>query len=177
MVDTLTSTRPRSRDGRRPQRWAVVLAHLVAVVTLPSGRWRLGLVAGFSLGVRADGMPASVHGWEAVSIAGLSVISEAVALLTLGLVQPWGEWVPAWLPVIGGRRVAPFAAIVPASAGAVALALIWAWGFRHFPNVGSLGFANAGWHALMLACYLPLLLWAPLLAAVTYGYYRRRCRD
>jgi len=29
----------------------------------------------------------------------------------------------------------------------------------------------------MLACYAPLLLWGPLLGALTIAYYRRRCRD
>jgi len=37
-------------------------------------------------------------------------------------------------------------------------------------------FAGAGWHVLLVACYLPLLLWAPLLAAATWAYWRRRCR-
>jgi hypothetical protein len=29
---------------------------------------------------------------------------------------------------------------------------------------------------LLIACYLPLLAWAPLLAAVTAAYWRRRTR-
>jgi hypothetical protein len=29
----------------------------------------------------------------------------------------------------------------------------------------------------MIVSYPPLLLWAPLLGAVTVAYYRRRCRD
>jgi hypothetical protein len=161
-----------TRDGRPPQRWAVVAAHLVAVVTLPSGLWRLALVAGLPLGLRVE-----VHGWEAVYIVGLSVVSEALALLTLGLVRPWGERAPAWLPLIGGRRVAPAAAIVPATLGALALAVIWAWAFRDFPHVGEVDFTGTGGHVLLVACYLPLLLWAPLLGAVTYAYYLRRCRD
>jgi hypothetical protein len=176
-----TATAPRRtahpRDGRTPPRWAVVAAHLVPLVTLPSGLWRLALVAGLPLGLRANGAEVSVHGWEAVYIVGLSVVSELLALLTLGLVRPWGERAPSWLPVIGGRRVAPYAAIVPATLGAVALAFIWAWAFRDFPEVGLIEFAGTGSHLLLVACYAPLLLWAPLLGAVTYAYYRRRCRD
>ncbi|MGB3444146.1 MAG: hypothetical protein WBA97_35865 [Actinophytocola sp.] len=165
------------RDGRTPPRWAVVAAHLVALVTLPSGLWRVALVADVPLGLRVDGDTVAVHGWEAVYIVGLSVVCEGLALLTLGLVRPWGERAPSWLPFVGGRRVAPFAAVVPSAVGAVALAVIWAWSFRDFPDVGSLGFTSGAWHVLMVACYLPLLLWAPLLGAVTYAYYRRRCRD
>ena len=177
---THTAVRPlpaRTRDGRTPQRWAVVAAHLVPLVTLPSGLWRLALVAGLPLGLRADGAEVTVHGWEAVYVVGLSVVCEALALLTLGLVRPWGERAPSWLPVIGGRRVAPYAAIVPAALGAVALAIVWAYAFRDLPDVGSIGFSGPAGQILLVACYTPLLLWAPLLGAVTYAYYRRRCRD
>ena len=174
MNHTVTAVHP--RDGRTPPRWAVVAAHLVPFVVLPSGLWRLALVAGLPLGLRADGGTVSVHGWEAVYIVGLSVVSEGVALLTLGLVRPWGERAPAWLPVIGGRRVAPMAAVVPAAVGAVVLAFLWAWAFRNFPDMGDLEFSGAGGRVLLVACYAPLLLWAPLLGAVTYTYYLRRCR-
>jgi hypothetical protein len=160
------------RDGRTPPRWAVVAAHLVPLVTLPSGLWRIALVAGLPLGLRVGA--ADVAG-EAGYIVGLSVVSEALALLTLGLVRPWGERVPRWLP-LGGRRVPPFAAIVPASLGAVALALIWAYAFRDFPDFGFIGFSHPAGQVLLVACYAPVLLWAPLLGAVTWSYYRRRCR-
>ncbi|MCF2434810.1 hypothetical protein LV779_08895 [Streptomyces thinghirensis] len=32
-------------------------------------------------------------------------MSEALALLTLGLVRPWGEVVPRRVPLLGGRPV------------------------------------------------------------------------
>jgi hypothetical protein len=38
----------------------------------------------------------------------------------------------------------------------------------------TLPIAGAGWWALVIACYAPLLLWGPLLLWVTYGYHRRR---
>ena len=43
------------------------------------------------------------------------------AVLTLGLVQRWGEVVPSWVPRLGGRRVPPAAAVVPASFVAIVL--------------------------------------------------------
>ena len=36
-------------------------------------------------------------------------------LLTLGLVQRWGEVFPRWIPFLAGKRVPPALAIVPAS--------------------------------------------------------------
>jgi hypothetical protein len=176
-VVTSSPLRTYPRDGRTPPRWAVVVAHLVPLVVLPSGLWRLALVAGVPLGLRSGGAAVTVHGWEAVYIVGLSVVSEVLALLTVGLVRPWGERAPSWLPLIGARRVAPYAAIVPAALGAVALAAIWTWAFRDFPDLGSLDVLGTGPQALLVACYAPLLLWAPLLGAVTYAYYRRRCGD
>ncbi len=96
------------RDGRPVPRWASVAAHLVAFTTLPSALWRLPLVFGFSMGaLEPSGAPVHVTGWESVYILGLSVVSEAAALLTLGLVKPWGERAPQWFPLIGGRRLRP----------------------------------------------------------------------
>jgi hypothetical protein len=161
------------RDGRPVPRWAAVAAHLVPITTLPSGLWRVPLALGFPMGI----VGVRLHWWEPAYIIGLSLVTEAAALLTLGLVRPWGERVPGWVPLLGDRRVPPLAAVVPASIGAVLLALIWAYAFRDFPEFGGIRFTHDGWKVLMIASYLPLLLWAPLLAAVTVAYYRRRCHD
>jgi hypothetical protein len=42
---------------------------------------------------------------------------------------------------------------------------------------GTIEYTHPGWQVLLVACYTPLLLWAPPLASVTRAYYRRRCRD
>jgi hypothetical protein len=160
-------------DGRPPSRWAVVAAHLVPLTVLPSGLWRIGLALGFSMGMLEDGAPVHVHGWLTVYVLSLSAVSEASALLTLGLVRPWGERVPRWIPGIGGRRVPPRPVVVVAAAGAVSLAAIWGFAFRN-PTLPGIEFSHPAWYAVLVASYAPLLLWAPLLAAVTYDYHRRR---
>ncbi len=38
--------------------------------------------------------------------------------------------VPGWIRFIGGRRVAPYAAIIPATLGGLSLIAIWDYGFR-----------------------------------------------
>jgi len=170
--------RAADRDGRPAPRWAVAAAHLVPLTTLPSALWRLPLVFGFSMGtLEPSGAAVHVTGWESVYVLSLSVITEAAALLTLGLVRPWGERAPEWIPVIGGRRIPPMAVILPAAFGALLLALIWGFAFRDFPGMDELEFSHTGWKVLLVAAYAPLLAWGPLLAAVTYAYYRRRCRD
>jgi hypothetical protein len=166
------------RDGRPVPRWADRAAHLVPLTTLPSALWRLPVAFGFSMGtLEPSGAPVHVTGWESVYVLSLSLVSEGAALLTLGLVRPWGERAPSWFPLIGGRRLRPMAVIVPAALGAVLLALIWGYAFRDFPHMDQLEMSHEGWKALLIAAYAPLLAWAPLLAAVTYAYWRRRCRD
>jgi hypothetical protein len=81
--------------------------------------------------------------------------------------------VPGWIPVIGGRRVPPLAAVLPAVAGSVALTAIFAEAAVDMLCRGGAEFA-AGWGAaLLVACYLPLLLWGPLLFALAVSYHRR----
>jgi hypothetical protein len=165
-----------STTERPVPRWAFVLAHVIPLLTLPSGLWRLGLVFGSSMGlVDAQGNASYLHGFgEHVYVVCLTIVSELVALTALGLVSRWGEVVPRWIPFIGGRRVHPYAAIVPAVLGSLALIAIWTYGFRDVFTGDFIPFANTGWHILMLACYLPLYLWGPALLAVTWAYYRRR---
>ncbi|MET9022628.1 hypothetical protein ABZV93_21870 [Actinopolymorpha sp. NPDC004070] len=176
------------RDGRRPPRWAVRTAHLITVILLPSGLWRVAVALGLSMGIsNAAGVDASlgfVPGWQAVAILGLTALSEGVGLLSLGLVRPWGEVFPRWMPLIGGRRVPPLGATVLAATGAVALTAIWTFATVNFfvltvfgPPGKGFAFVNGWWEALLIACYLPLLLWGPLLFALTWAYYRRRYHD
>jgi hypothetical protein len=169
------------RDGRPAPRWAVRIAHLIPLLTLPSGLWRIALVLGVPLGLRFEGTPVRLQSLgEAVYVVGLSVVAEAVALLSLGLVRPWGEQVPRWLRLVGGRRVPPLFAVTMATTGAVALILIWTFAMVNLlagPGAKNFEFSGDWAQALLLACYLPNLLWGPLLLAVAWAYYRRRCRD
>jgi hypothetical protein len=111
---------------------------------------------------------------EKIYVVFLSLFSEAVALIAFGLVKPWGEVAPRWIPFIGGRRVNPYAAIVPAVLGGLSLIAIWTYGFRDVFSENFIPFSNTGWAALMIACYAPLNLWGPSLLILTWAYYRRR---
>jgi hypothetical protein len=165
-----------SRTERPVPRWAYRLAHLIPFLTLPSGLWRLGLVFGSSMGMLdSNGQAAYLGGaGSKVNVVSLSIFSELVALTALGLVSRWGEVAPRWIPLIGGRRVHPYAAIVPAVLGSLSLIAIWTYGFRDAFTDHFIPFSGTGWKALMLACYMPLNLWGPALLVVTWAYYRRR---
>lgn len=82
-----------------------------------------------------------------------------------------------WLPDIGGKRIPPLAAIVPATLGGLALIALWdplPLALLHIGGVPLVEYSNGWWKALAAVATLPLTLWGPLLLAVTYAYYTRR---
>ncbi|MFD5397492.1 hypothetical protein ACFWJW_25140 [Streptomyces sp. NPDC127097] len=160
----------------RPVRWA---AHAAPLTLLPSGLWRCAIAFGVPSGFDvSDPLHRSnFPGWMSLYLIGLSLVAEGLGLLTLGLVQPWGERVPRWVPVLGGRRIPVPAAVVPASLGAAAVTVItvvssFGWGEEMAASAAPKGVA--AW--VMTAAYLPLLAWGPLLGCVTMAYWRRRRR-
>lgn len=158
-------------------RWARWSAHAAALTAVPSGLWRIAWAAGIPVGVSgALKAEARAPGWGSVYMIGLSLFAEALAFLTLGLVQPWGETWPRWIPLLGGRRIPTAAAVVPAALGAVALTLICGYGSTawYAESTNTDGAPTGAALAVMTAAYAPLLAWGPLLAAVTIHYYRRR---
>jgi hypothetical protein len=169
--------------AQRPPGWGVPgwlrwAAYGAVLAPLPSALWRLGLAAGLPMGFSPDRLAAmDVPGWGSLDVVGLSLVSMGLALLALGLLRPWGEVVPGWIPLLGGRRVPPLAAVLPAglaavllTVGTVAGAAGWS---REFDVAGSPAGA-AAW--LMTAAYAPLLAWGPLLGATTLAYWLRRRR-
>jgi hypothetical protein len=113
-------------------------------------------------------------------LAGAMLASVAVcgAMLTLGLVRPWGEVYPRWIPYLRGRPVRPRTAVVPGSLVAIlvftaGLHAIRAQLLGYYPENSGLGEDNWGTTA-------PGLLWpvwgAALAAAVLSYHLRRRGR-
>ncbi len=86
--------------------------------------------------------------------------------------------------MLRGRRVPPLAAVIPAALGATVLTQLRTWmavtmslGLRidGRPQSQLTPVAFTDWQGLVaFAAYAPLLLWGPLLAAVTVSYWRRR---
>jgi hypothetical protein len=159
-------------------RWAVVAAHIVPLTTLPSGLWRLALGIGIPVGFTGEladlyGAP----GWITPYVVVLSLAAEACALLTLGLVEPWGERVPGWVPRLRGRRIPTSAVVVPAALGALAITFInWTSAAMWFgpENNGDPDAPHGLAGFVMAVAYAPMLAWGPLLGAVTFAYVRRR---
>jgi hypothetical protein len=112
-------------------------------------------------------------GWGTVYVVALTLLLLGLAALTLGLVRPWGEVVPRWVPVMGGRAVPPLAAIIPAATGALMLTLMWVRVFMSAEDIFVVYGLEGSARIVLIACYAPLLLWGPLLAAVTVSYGQR----
>ncbi len=180
---TVDAGRASVPPARTVQSWARWAAYGAAWSAVPSGLWRLGLALGVPVGFSGEmqhTLQGDIPNGATVYMIGLSVVAECLALLSLGLVRTWGEVVPAWVPILGGRRIPPLAAIIPATAGAVALTLC----FAIIPLLTG-AFADSRNNPdspdgvallIMDLCYAPLAVWGPLLAIATYGYYRRTPR-
>ncbi|MGW4688939.1 hypothetical protein ACWEPM_29160 [Streptomyces sp. NPDC004244] len=152
------------------------LAYAVPLLVLPSGVWRLPAVfdSGLSVG-------------ERLYVPMLSVVSELLAFTAVGLVARWGEVFPGRLPGLGGRRVPVWLAVVPAAVGATVLTAVFSLWAPLTTAMGTTirgdalppdapGQATGLASAWFYACYVPLMLWGPLLAVLTAAYWRRRRR-
>jgi hypothetical protein len=113
-------------------RWARNAAYAVPYTVFPSSLWRIavctfhmpigrGQIGSGTAPSGVPGVPLELY------VIVLSVVSELIAFTAVGLVSPWGEVVPRWIPALHGRRVPTLAAVVPAALGAAALTLLWTW--------------------------------------------------
>jgi len=162
-------------------RWVVWTAHIVALTPVPSGLWRVALGLGVPVGFSGElAHQFAAPGWITLYVILLSLLAEAAALLVFGLVRPWGEVVPRWIPVLGGRPVPVLAAVLPAALGAVAVTafgIVSAASWYGPENNGDPEAPQGLAGLVMTAAYAPMLLWGPLLAVVTAAYCLRRRRS
>jgi hypothetical protein len=176
----MTATTSISRADLRVPRWIDRIAHVVPLLGVPSALWRFAM--GFGIPVGFHGSMARLYegpGWVTVYVTVLNALMEGAAFLTIGLVRPWGEVMPGWVPYIGGRRIPTWAAVVPAAIGVVVLLFLttqiaFNWGDPepNDPDAGNYPSGVAG--VVMYVCYAPLIAWGPLLAVVTVAYCLRR---
>lgn len=153
-------------------RWAVRTAIVISLLALPSGIWRILLGLGVPILGHSDAPPdeGPLSGlWYVIA---LSVVSEALAFLAFGLVTRWGER-------LGGWRIPVWAAVVPAALGSVGL-LVFPYALALVPfgtkiTGGATALFLEGWQVpVFWAAYGPLMLWGPVLMALTGQYWWRR---
>ncbi|WP_143590490.1 NYN domain-containing protein [Thermoactinospora rubra] len=156
--------------ARRWGRWAVVVAAAIPACYDVS---RLAWAAGIPLGVTEEF-------WRFLDESGLrwgglflSAMGIGGAVLTLGLVQRWGEVFPRWMWFVAGRRVPPMLAVVPAS---IVSLMVLSAGLAYWRLVLVRDLAD--WS--MWATWLPSLtwpVWGVALGAATVAYYVRRSAE
>ena len=169
-------TSPVRADTEAPvPAWATRAAYLLPLLLLPACLWRLPFAFGFEMGTAQE---TDAPLWLSIPyVVGLSALTEASTLLTIGLVRGWGERIPARIPVIGGRPVRPMAVVVPGAVCGglltlVSVQMVLGW----FGVVDRVGYESSGWRALATVCITPMGLWGPIVLALTGAYYVRRCR-
>ncbi|MCI3931981.1 hypothetical protein [Streptomyces sp. AN091965] len=156
--------------------WAERVARLLPLVALPVCLWRLPIGFGHRMGmdVAAETWPR----WLSVLyVVSLSLLSEAFALLCRGLVRPWGETFPAWVPKLRGRRVPPLLVAVPAALSGLlftALLVDWVLCVFHIGGFSDVPYTNGWWRVLAAVVSGLFTLWSPMVLALTYAYWRRR---
>ena len=154
---------------QRWSRWAVGAAVAVPLTyALTRFAWALGIPFGLSR-AEVDELRAGDGLWAAVGLASFATVG---AVLTLGLVQRWGEVFPRWMVGLAGRRVPVSMAVVPAMYVA---AMVFAGGLALIgePRLWEQGF-------LLMLPHLLWPLWGVALAVAAYAYKLRRrgaCAD
>lgn len=150
------------RWGRRAT-WVAVAAPLFYCAT----RWAWAF--GFSLGIDPVAYEAARQQGLWLAGAALATLGVVGAVLTLGLIQHWGEVFPRWTIGLRGRRVPPMLAVVPATFAAV---LVVSASFMYIRIVIIDGITPATW-----PLSLPETLWSVwgvALFVAALAYLRRR---
>jgi hypothetical protein len=148
----------------RPATWTAFAIPLVYSVT----RWAWAL--GFSLGIDpafyAEGRESGL--WLAG--ATLATLGGIGAVLTLGLIQRWGEVFPRWMIGLRGKRVPPMLAVVPAT---LVAALVASAGGMYIRLVVGRGGVTAETWPLELPETL-WVVWGAALFVAAMAYHQRR---
>ncbi|SIR94253.1 hypothetical protein [Micromonospora avicenniae] len=151
-------------------RWGRWAAGIAAAIPLAYASTRFAWAAGVPLGISREFLAEMQANGAVWAGFGLGAFATVGAVLTLGLVQRWGERFPRWMLGLAGRRVPVRLAVTPATLVAVAV------------TAATLGLiANPRFWALAGADFnlatAPVLLWpawGPALGLATYAYHLRR---
>ena len=175
-LSVLRGTPGAARVEDRVLRHRTGLTLLAAAGPLPYGLIRASWLTPWPLLEPSDeALPPEVRVWGLLLGTGALV----GAVLTVGLIRPWGSVFPRWMPWLGGRTVPPAAAVVPGGlvAGLVtASALPMLWLVAAAPD-GSVFGGLAVWERIGALLIFPFGVWGPALALAVLGYALARARS
>lgn len=176
------------RDGpegrQRPNqaaRWGRIAVYVAMVAPVFYALTRYAWALGFPLGMSEEYLRRGQESGMWTSGLFLATFGLVGAVLTLGLVQRWGEVFPRWMIGLAGRRVPIALAVVPASLASVLLIVggiaIWAGLDQMVANLVAGGAEDMEIIGAVIFELGPTLLfpvWGVALAVATLGYYYRR---
>ena len=174
-TDDVGSAWTASDAAARWGRWAAYVAVVIPILyALTRWAWALGIPLGISEEFLREGQEIGLW-WAGAALATIAV---GGAILTLGLVQKWGEVFPPWIPFLGGTQVPIWFAVVPASLVSVLVSTAGLM-FVRLTLSGKLGvilgegvLSAQNWAALAPELLWPV--WGVALGAATLAYYYRR---
>lgn len=150
--------------ARRWGFWATIVAVLCP---MPYALLRMTWLLPNPIGFSADELDAD-PGIRLFGL-GLGLVALTSGLVTLGLIRPWGEIWPRWMPVLAKRPVPIKAAVIP---GAIATVLL----LVASPSLVDMTWSEGAtsWENLKWILIFPFPLWGASVGLATAAYYYRR---
>jgi hypothetical protein len=169
------------RDGpegwtspNKAARWGRIAVYVAMVVPVLYALTRYAWALGIPLGMSEEHLRLGQESGTWISGLFLATFGLVGAVLTLGLVQRWGEVFPRWMIGLAGRRVPIALAVIPASIVSVLLTVggitIWA-GYAQLADAAGATGQDMG---IVVGPTLAFPVWGIALAVATLGYYYRR---
>ena len=155
-------------------RWGRIAVYVSMVVPVSYAVTRYAWALGIPLGISEESLHQGQESGLWTSGLFLATFGVVGAVLTLGLIQRWGEVFPRWMIGLAGRRVPIALAVIPASIVAVPLmvggiAILSGW--VQMSNAAVAGGQNMG---IVVGPTALFPVWAVSLVVATLGYYYRR---
>ena len=155
-------------------RWGRIAAYVSMVVPVFYAATRYAWALGIPLGMSSESLHLGQESGLWTSGLFLATFGLVGAVLTLGLVQRWGEVFPCWMTGLAGRRVPIALAVIPASIVSVLLMVggiaIWS-GWAQMANEAVAIGQDMG---IVVGPTALFPVWGAALAVATLGYYYRR---
>jgi hypothetical protein len=152
------------------ERWGRWAAYVAAAIPVSYAVTRFAWALHIPVGVDRAFLDELWHSGAVWAGVGLGAFAVVGGVLTLGLVQRWGEAFPRWMVGLSGRPVPVTLAVAPATVVAVAVMS------ASLGMFGAPGFARilGGGVSAAVAPMLLWPLWSVALGAATLAYYLRR---